>query len=148
MELYGPCWESARIKKVFSGIDKSAGADTISVLNFANSIRIKVAINQEEIFMIFDTGASDVLVSKEVVAFSDSSGIHYLDEYYTYVLADGSEIEVQMATVDNFQIGKFRLENFKIAISDDVPSPLLGKSVLDLFSSWTVNADNQLILQP
>ncbi len=149
MELYGPCWELARIKIKNQGVKAGMPADTLRVLNFAGSIQIKVVINGEEVFMLFDSGASDVLISRTFLSrFTENSQVQYLDEYNSYSLADGSELKVQMAIVQSLDIGKYSLSNFKVGVAEDVTTPLLGKSVLDLFSSWTINSENQLILQP
>lgn len=148
MELYGPCWEKAKIKDSLIGIQTDLGPDTITVINLSGHIQVKTKVNGQEVYMIFDSGASDVFISREFLEQFSSGQVEYLEEYSYYNMADGSQIKAQQARIQQFDLGKFKIKNLKIAVAEEEVNPLLGKSILDQFSSWTINSDNQLILVP
>lgn len=149
MELYGKCWESAQNNAADFGLDSSIGPDTLKVINLTGSIRVKVIVNGVEQYMIFDSGSADVLLSKSFLnQFSDESLVRYTNDHSYYNMADGSELKARIAYVARLQIGKFLLKDVKVAVIDSLRDPLLGKSILDQFESWTINSDNQLILAP
>jgi len=148
MEMYGPCWESAKIKDSLIGIQAEMGADTIKVINLSGHIQVKTKVNGKEVYMIFDSGASDLFISREFLDQFSSGQVEYLEEYSYYNMADGSQIKAQLAKIQRFDLGKFKIQDMKVAVAEEVVNPLLGKSILDQFSSWTINSDNQLILAP
>lgn len=148
MELYGPCWESAKLKDSLIGISAEMGADTITVINLSGHIQVKTKVNGKEVYMIFDSGASDLFISREFLDQFSSGQVEYLEEYSYYNMADGTQIKAQQAKIQRFELGKFKIKGLKVAVAEEVVNPLLGKSILDQFSSWTINSDNQLILVP
>lgn len=148
VELFGPCWDQAKIADSLSGINKDLGADTVMVINLSGHIQVKTKVNGIEVFMIFDSGATDVFISRTFLDQFKAGQVKYLEEYSYYTMADGSQIKAQLATIQQFELGQFKLKDVRVAVSEEMVSPLLGKSILDKFSSWTINSENQLILVP
>ncbi|MFY0601021.1 MAG: retroviral-like aspartic protease family protein [Cyclobacteriaceae bacterium] len=123
--------------------------DTISVLNMPNKIKIKMSIGGEGRYFLFDTGASDILISKgfEKVLKEKNLIVQYM-ENELYEMANGDTIECRTALVNNIQIGQFIVDSTMVAIYDEEIEFILGKSFLDRFSSWSfTSSGNQLILE-
>ena len=121
----------------------------MGLINLYSAIKVKVKVNGQWIYMILDSGASDVLLPDHLLEDSAfRSELEFQDENMVYELADGRQITASKAKVKEFTIGDFTLLDLEVAFSDAVAMPLLGKSVLEQFTSWIVYKKNQLILQP
>jgi len=90
---------------------------------------------------IFDTGASDVLISKELERLLISNGYLKRENYLTdgfYRIADGSIVRLRRLLIPELKIGNFTLLNIEASVTNS-NTLLLGKSVLDKFKSWNIN---------
>ncbi|SJZ43466.1 retropepsin-like aspartic protease [Sediminibacterium ginsengisoli] len=124
--------------------------DTIQTIQIANTTRVKVRIGKDEYVWLLDSGASDLLVSGTYAKQLLQDGLLKQDDLIgngNYLLADGREIACRRYRINGIQIGSYILNDIVLAVSDEVRHFLLGKSVLNKFSSWTVdNRLNALIL--
>ncbi|MBR9859902.1 hypothetical protein GYB22_03990 [bacterium] len=148
IELYGDCLSSSGSHPVYEGINSSMPADTLNLIDEGSVFKVKVTVNGREIYLILDSGASDIILPKSFVLDSDSNNIKFTGKTGDYQLVDGSKLNTEEAIIAEFQIGNFVLKDVKVSLADNIPQPLLGKSLLDQFSSWTVYQNKKLILTP
>lgn len=110
---------------------------------------VVVKINGVDMEVIFDTGASDVVISSVEALFLIKQGKLSEDdvlgtEYYQ--VANG---EISSGTVVNLrsvQIGTKTLSDVRATVVDNMEAPLLlGQSVLDRFESVSIDYKNNVI---
>lgn len=139
-ELAWPCVEAALYASGpgTGGVRGDLERDTIAVLNTPRGIKVKVAMGDGEYYFLFDSGASDIMIStglEEGLARSGSIG-GYLDSL-DYEMANGDIIQCRRALVNGIRLGGFRVDSAVVAVYDGDIDYLLGKSFLDKFSSWS-----------
>ena len=96
---------------------------------------------------IFDTGASEVLISRELESKLISNEVVKKNDYLEdglYRIADGSIIKQRRLIIPKLQIGNFIVANVRASVTNS-NTLLLGKSVLDKFKSWNINNLNQTL---
>ena len=113
---------------------------------------VDCCVNGLQLSMIFDTGASDVTISKVEADFmlknkylskDDIKGKRY------YQIADGGISEGTVITLKEVKIGDAVLGNVDASVvKSQRASLLLGQSVLEKFGTFTVdNNNNKLIIK-
>lgn len=103
---------------------------------------ILVKIGTVEKKFILDSGASEVLITPQLELALKSSGAIKKENYLTpalYRVADGRIIEQRRLIIPRLTIGDFAIENVHAAVGVGTAPLLLGKSVLDKFSNWSIN---------
>ncbi|MEI9944768.1 MAG: retropepsin-like aspartic protease [Chitinophagaceae bacterium] len=105
---------------------------------------IPCKINGVSLDFIFDTGASDVLISKEVAINLQKQGkiknSDFLMEPQKYQTASGDIIENEIIYLKEIEINGLVLNDVKASISTTPQAPLLlGQSVLSKFGEYTFN---------
>lgn len=149
LDKFGGCWGEAFVPRQIVGESTSAVPDTIDVLPSPANIKVKIRVNGKEIYAILDTGASDVLLSMSFIENDlQATGWSFTGEEMEYQLADGSTISAKHVIINELSIGAFVFKDIVVAVSEDLANPLLGKSILDHFRSWTILDHNKLILIP
>lgn len=141
LEDAGFIWQSSMRASIISDKIK----DTIPTIQLANTTRVKVQIGKEEYVWLLDSGASDLLVSTSYANQLLHEGLLKQSDFIgngNYTLADGREVACKRYRINGVKIGSFILNDVVLASSDEIRHFLLGKSVLNKFSSWTV--DNRL----
>lgn len=109
-------------------------------------------VNGVGLNFIFDTGASDVLISKEIADSLQKQGkikkSDFLFETQKYQTASGDIIENQIIYLREVQIGGLILTDVKASVSSTTKAPLLlGQSALSKFGEFTFNyTSNNLII--
>ena len=129
----------------------SSVIDSVQVISVLGMHKVKITIGGITKIWLLDSGASDLLISeeyakelKERAVLTDSN---YVGEGQ-YSLADNSIIVCKRYKISGVKIGRFVMNNVVIAISTKAKEFLLGKSVLNKFSQWTLdNKNNVLILE-
>jgi len=113
---------------------------------------IPALINGVEMEFIFDTGASDILISDVEAMFLLKQGkideSHILGSQYYYI-ADGSIAEGTALILTSVKIGNKTLYNVKASIIHNSEAPLLlGQSALEKFGKVTIDyTRNEIILE-
>ena len=103
---------------------------------------ILVKIGEIEETFILDSGASEVLITSQLEMALMSNGTIKKENYLTpalYRVADGRIIEQRRLIIPHLTIGDFTVENVHAAVGVGTVPLLLGKSVLDKFSKWSIN---------
>lgn len=123
--------------------------DTMSVLNFHGMTFIKARIGNELKIWLLDTGASDLLITAEmeqqlrIEKVIDDSQFLGIAEYE---MANGTIEVCRKYRVNQLQIGKFTLNNLIVAVTHNGRRIILGKTVLNKFSTWVLNNQNNTII--
>lgn len=149
-ELIMTCFAAAQHGQVghmgmVMGMNES---DTIPVMNTERGIKVKMTVGNEASYFLFDSGASDIMVSASFEEVMRKNGtIQGYLQNMSYQLANGALIDCRRAIVNDIQIGEFLVDSAVVAIYDGDIEYLLGKSFLDKFTSWTfTERGNNLIL--
>ncbi len=125
-------------------------SDTINILSLNGMTYTQIKIGSTVLFWLFDTGATDLLITKEMEEGFKTENILRQDNYLgigEYEMANGSVDTCRKYIVDNVHIGNYQLKNIVIAASDKAKKTLLGRSILNKFSKWILdNRSNVLIL--
>lgn len=139
-ELAWPCVEAALYASGTGtgGLRGDLERDTIVVLNTPRGIKVKVAMGDGEYYFLFDSGASDIMIStgleRELTRSGSIGG--YLDSL-SYEMANGDIIQCRRALVNGIRLGGFSVDSAVVAVYDGDIDYLLGKSFLDKFTSWS-----------
>ena len=144
-----------RIEKMKQGgnIDKEEQITEVSISRHSGgTFNVDCSVNGLALNMIFDTGASDVTISKVEADFmlkndylskEDIKGEKY------YQVADGGIAEGTVVTLKEVKIGDAVLHNVDASVVKSQKAPLLlGESVLKKFGTFTVdNINDRLIIK-
>lgn len=125
-------------------------SDTIKVLNLYGMSYIKIKTGSLVQVWLFDTGASDLLVTKDMETELKKENFITPQNYLgtsEYEMANGMIDTCRKYKINNVQVGEFYINNIVIAVSDKARRIIVGKGLLNKFSEWTLNNnDNTLIL--
>ncbi|HLS30551.1 MAG TPA: retropepsin-like aspartic protease [Flavobacteriaceae bacterium] len=109
---------------------------------------VKLNLGGKIKYFILDTGATDMVISRELERELLINGTlnesNYVDKA-EYLLADNSIVKANVILLDNIQIGDYTVNNVTIAVIDE-GSLLLGKSFLDKFKDWSINKYSKLLI--
>ena len=138
-------WSKNQLKDVIG-----PESDTVSVLNINGMTYVKVKIGNELRIWLFDTGASDLLINADIEASLKKSNVITEANYMgigEYEMANGTIDSCRRYKIDNIQIGKFKVSNIIVAVTDKGKRIIVGKGLLNKFSNWSLsNQANILIL--
>lgn len=118
--------------------------DAIKLEKRNNVYYIDISVNGMNEKFILDTGASEVTLNEELERDLISKNLLKKDDYISpglYRIADGSIVSNRRLIISKLKIGKFIVENVKANVAKSNAPLLLGKSLLDKFSKWSI--DNQ-----
>ena len=132
-------------------INGPGDVDSVRVISVMGMHKVKITIGKETRVWLLDSGASDLLISDEFLKLLKQQGIvgemNFAGEG-RYRLADNSIITCRRYKINNVLIGRFRVDNVIIASSKATKEFLVGKSLLNKFSQWVLdNQNNWLILK-
>ena len=124
--------------------------DTIQTLTVNGMTYVKVKLGNKLQIWLYDTGASDLLINKEMEDDLKKQNILTASNYLgieEYEMANGMIDTCRKYKVNSIQIGKFTVNNVTVAVTDKGKKIIIGKSLLNKFSSFVLsNRDNTLIL--
>jgi hypothetical protein len=124
--------------------------DTIKILSINGMSYIKLKIGSVVQVWLFDTGASDLLINNDMEQILRKENIINSSNYLgvsEYEMANGIVDTCRRYSINNIQVGKFNINNIIIAVTDKGKRIIVGKSLLNKFSSWILdNKNNKLIL--
>jgi predicted aspartyl protease len=121
----------------------------IDLLKDVNGIfKVKLIIGGNSSYFYLDTGASDLILTKDLYNKYEASGnIHASDflGYKQYQMADGSFITAEMYTLHDIQIGEYIVKESKVGVVESGVS-LLGTGFLANFKDWEVSRENKTLI--
>jgi hypothetical protein len=123
--------------------------DSVQVISVMGIHKTKIRIGGELRVWMIDSGASDLLVSDEFAKLLKAKGV--LSEFNfigegRYSLADDRIISCKRYKIDGVQIGHLTVNNVVLSVSKDAKEFLLGKSVLNKFTEWSIDNKNNLLI--
>jgi clan AA aspartic protease (TIGR02281 family) len=121
----------------------------IDLLKDVNGIfKVKLTIGGNSSYFYLDTGASDLILTKDLYNKYEANGnIHASDflGYKQYQMADGNFINAEMYTLHNIKIGDFLVKETKVGVVES-GLPLLGTGFLANFKDWEVSKENKTLI--
>lgn len=125
-------------------------SDTVNLLSLNGMHYIKLKVGSVIYFWLLDTGASDMLITKEVEQKLKDEKILSANNYLgigKYEMANGEMDTCRKYKIENIFIGKYSVGNLVVAVSDKAHRVIAGKSILNKFSNWMIdNKQNTLLL--
>ncbi|WP_207494899.1 retropepsin-like aspartic protease [Aridibaculum aurantiacum] len=125
-------------------------SDTIRVLTLNGLSYIQIKTGSMVQFWLLDTGASDMLVNKDMEETLKAEGLIGQSNYLgtaEYEMANGMIDTCRRYQVNNIQVGSFSLDNIIIAVTDKGKKVIAGKGMLNKFTTWYLNnKENTLVL--
>lgn len=147
---------SERISRMELEDSPAGNEETITEVSISRhsggTFDIACQVNGLPLSMIFDTGASDVSISKVEADFMFKNNYISKDDIKGkryYQTADGGISEGTVITLKEVRIGDAVLRNVEASVSKSQKAPLLlGESVLQKFGTFTVdNINSKLIIK-
>ena len=123
--------------------------DTISVLNMDGMTYIKAKTGSMVQVWLFDTGSTDLLISKDMELELKNENILNEKGYIgigEYEMANGAIDTCRKYRIDNVQIGKFRVNNVIVAVTDKGRKIIIGRSLLNKFSNWILDNKKSVLI--
>lgn len=127
--------------------EKEKGEIQLTYQNGVNYIDVSIGNITKK--FVLDTGASDVLISKELESQLIQKGFLRKEHYMTsglYRIADGSIIKCRRLIIPKLKIGGFILSNVQASVVNHGNTMLLGQSVLGKFGSWNIDNINKTLV--
>jgi hypothetical protein len=116
--------------------------DTVSILNINGMTYIKLKIGSLVQIWLFDTGASDLMINKDMEEQLKNektlTETDYLGEG-EYEMANGTIDTCRKYKLNNIKIGQFTVNNITVAVSDKANKIIVGKTLLNKFGNWLLN---------
>jgi hypothetical protein len=144
-ELSGHEWAASAARDV-----RGPAADTISMLDVGGMSFVKLKIGSQVLVWMLDTGASEMLITKDMEETLTKENILSQDNYLgseEFEMANGQVDTCRRYRVNNIRIGKFYLDNIVVSVSETAKRLLVGRSLLNKFSNWTLdNRTKTLVL--
>ena len=155
-EIVVPCineiLESNSILNDFSTKLKVAGGGATSrvplVDYLGNGYKLKINIDGVESYFLLDTGASDIIINRDIERELLLNGALSRKDYIgktEYIMANNQSVEAQIIRVDKIKIGDYSVSDVEIAIIDD-GSLLCGISFLDIFKKWEIDKNSKTLI--
>lgn len=123
--------------------------DTINVITLNGMTYVKVKMGSAIQVWLLDTGASDLLITKEMetqlLKEEVLTKINYLGTG-EYEMANGVIDTCRKYKIDNVKIGKFTVNNITLAVTDKGKRIIIGKALLNKFGNWVLNNKSETLI--
>ncbi len=122
--------------------------DTVKVLTMNGMTYVKIKTGSLIQFWLFDTGASDMLINKEMEAHLKKEGLLTEKDFLgtgEYEMANGTIDTCRRYTISGLQIGKSHVNNVIVAVSDKSRRIIAGKALLNKFTRWMLDNSTNLL---
>ena len=123
--------------------------DTIKILSLNGMTYVKIKIGSMAQIWLYDTGASALLINKDMEETLKKENIITAANYLgigEYEMANGMIDTCRKYKIDNIQIGQFSINNVVIAVTDKGKRLIVGKALINKFSKWILNNQNNTLL--
>lgn len=110
--------------------------------------KVKITIDGITKYYLFDTGASDLIIDREMERELLINGSIKKSDYLDiqeYTMANNEVVKGQMVRLKNVKIGDFTVNNVVGAVIEN-GSLLCGKGFLDKFKKWELDKEKKLLI--
>ena len=124
-------------------------SDTLNILSLNGMTYVKIKVGSMIQIWLFDTGASDLLINKDMEETLKNENIITEKNYLgigEYEMANGMIDTCRKYKIDNIQIGQFSIDNIVVAVTEKGKRIIVGKALLNKFSSWILNNQNNTLI--
>jgi clan AA aspartic protease (TIGR02281 family) len=116
---------------------------------YEQGYKVKISIDGISKYYLLDTGASNLIINRDVERDLLINGSLTKKDYLgteLYSLANNQNVTAQLVRLNNIKIGEYVVNNVTAAIIDD-GSLLCGIGLLEKFRKWELdNGEEMLIL--
>jgi len=136
-------------KGLVADIQGNKMIDSVKVLQIGAMTKLKVKIGSVVGIWMLDSGATDLLVSDSLVNRLLELNLLSKNDFLgneTYYLANGKPIKCDVYKINQVQVGNYTVNNLILAASKDTDEFLLGKSLLNKFSRWSIDNKNDILV--
>lgn len=123
--------------------------DTVRLLSFNGMHYVKLKVGSVVYFWLLDTGASDMLITKELEEKLISENVLSKSNYLgtgQYEMANGILDTCRKYKIQNIKIGHSSINNLVIAVSDKARRVIASKSLLNKFTNWMINNKQNILI--
>lgn len=123
--------------------------DTVSILNLNGMTYVKLKIGSLVQIWLFDTGASDLLITSEMEKTLREEKLIDDTNYLgigEYEMANGAIDSCKKYRINNVKIGNFSVNNIIIAVSEKGKKIIAGKTLFNKFARWTLNNEQSKLI--
>ena len=123
--------------------------DTIKILSLNGMHYLKIKIGSLVYFWLLDTGATDMLITKEMEEKLMNEKVLSPNNFLgigNYEMANGEIDTCRKYKIAGMQIGQYSIDNIVIAVSDKARRVIAGKVFLNKFSNWTINNKENILI--
>ncbi len=124
-------------------------SDTVNVLNLDGLTYLKIKIGSEMKVWLFDTGASDLLITAEMEKKLLGEQIFNSENYLgigEYEMANGMIDSCRKYSVNGIQMGKFIIDHVTVAVTEKGKRIIAGRSLLNKFRTWIINNQEKTLI--
>lgn len=110
--------------------------------------KVKLEIGGIKRYFILDTGASDLVITEELLSELQNEGVNINSHAFpneSRELADGSIVIVKRVRLKEVQVGGYQVKNI-IASVVEQGSPLCGMDFLNAFSNWEMRPNTKELI--
>lgn len=116
--------------------------------NLNNTYKVKVRIADNAHYFLFDTGASDMIIHRELEARLRKAGV-INDSLFvgtcTYTLANNETVEADTYLIDGIEVGGYTINNVYIDVFDNA-TLIMGLGFLEKFSDWQLKQKDMVLM--
>lgn len=114
---------------------------------YTNEYLIKINIDGFSKYFVFDTGASDLIIDrdleKKLIANGTLKKENYLGSEY-FEMANNEIVKADIVLIDHIIIGDYIVNNVTVAIFENA-TLLCGLSLLNKFKKWNFNKESKIL---
>lgn len=129
---------------------KSFSQTNINLIKRNGVYEVNCKINTKSVNLILDSGASDVLISREFFLEGIKEGFFRNSDLFgiikNFQIANGDIVQGRKINIREIRLSNLVLFNIEASIIDEPNTPmLLGQSVLERFGKYTIDYDKMLL---
>ncbi len=146
-----PCYKPFQSSDPFDNRSSVISQKTIPLIqNRDLTYSVRVKIGRGEYLFILDSGAADVLISKNVFTDLISNGTLTYESFISnreYINANGIVTSMPVYRLSSLQIGQYEIKNIECAVSKSTENiMLLGQSVLSRLGKISIDYKKHCII--
>tara|TARA_B100001287_G_C22682896_1_gene531504 strand:- start:2784 stop:4385 length:1602 start_codon:yes stop_codon:yes gene_type:complete len=139
--------ESSINQYISSDVEGFNDQSIIKLIPDGTTFKIKLIFDGIARYLLFDTGASELVINKELEQELYKKGAITSSDYIDskkFEIADGTFIESRGIKLNNIVIGGYRVNNI-VAYVNEEGGMLCGMGLMNKFRTWEFNKDSQML---